>query len=99
MEQVKPICVMYFPTDFSFGGGGRLIDPLYLMKELNGWSSDMPNPRTGMDDYIWWCFFKQNITEPELQVFHPKDFTPIQFEELKTLVLTELDKLKNNNND
>lgn len=93
MIDVQPICVMYFPRYYSFRGD-RLVDPLHLMKELNGWGDIHRDAKDPIRGYIWWCFFKENITEPELKVFHPKNFTKVQYEELKQLVLTEIDKLK-----
>lgn len=91
MIEVKSICVMYFPKDFSFVDD-RTIEPFKLMKELNRWAEyeSMDNSYGG---YIWWCFFKENITEPELQVFHPKDFTEIQYQELRDMVMEEIKKL------
>lgn len=94
MEQVKPICVMYFPNNFSLMGG-RMLDPLALMKELNGWRDYDRDPKDPFGGYVWWCFFKDGITAPELQVFHPKDFTESNYQELKELVLNHIQNIDN----
>jgi len=87
----RPICVMYFPKYFSFQESGEIVKPLNLMKEFNGWGHDgVYNPRDGIGEYLWFAFFKEGITEPELQVFHEKDFTEIQYAELKELVLSNI---------
>ena len=86
----QPICVMYVPREFSFTAGGRIVEPLDLMKEFNGWGSEGRfEPRAPLGDYRWFCFFKDGITEPELKTFYDKDFTPLQYEELKELITKE----------
>ena len=39
-------------------------------------------------------FSKEDITSPELKVYHPKDFTEIQYDELKKLLEGKLEQLK-----
>jgi len=82
--KVQPICVIYFPNDFSFGQGGLLVRPLELTNELNGWNEGAKGESLG--NYLWFCFFKESITEPEFKVFYQKDFTEIQYKELRQLV-------------
>ena len=77
---------MYVPKDFSFTDGGLIVRPIDLMKEFNGWGSE---PRSPLGDYLWFCFFKEGITEPEFKTFYDKDFTPLQYNELKELVIKE----------
>ncbi|MES2382818.1 MAG: hypothetical protein V4538_17355 [Bacteroidota bacterium] len=94
MEHVKPICVIYFPDLFEAQNRQWIYE---YMRYLNGEQSDGSNKWDDRKDYwsnyYWFCFYKQDITEPELKVFHPKDFTDIQFQELKDMVLTELEKI------
>jgi len=90
MTAPKPICVIYFPELFTLNG---LNNPLELATVLNGWDSKRES-RPEFLDYLWFCFTKEDITAPEFQVFHPKDFTDIQLEELKSLVLNSITNLK-----
>ena len=88
----KPIAVIYFPENFT---GGRNSSWIYeYMGVLNG---EIPaNNKWDLShdysDYHWFCFYKDNITQPELQVFYEKDFTPIQYEELKQIIQESLPK-------
>jgi len=95
---MKPICVMYFPVDFTFHPSGMKIDLVDLMSEFNGWPSNSSKREQrdvgdSFGGYMYWCFHKENITEPELQVFHPKNFTKIQYKELKELLLNKLKEM------
>jgi hypothetical protein len=94
--KTQPICIIYFPKDFSFGEGELHVRPLDLMKEFNGWIN--PNPKEPLGGYLWFCFFKDNITEPEFKVFHEKDFTKIQYLELKQLIEDSLKQQSCNTN-
>ncbi len=90
----KPIAVIYFPKDFSLSKSGLKLDVNELMKELNQWSEFKKlQPLQGVSDYLWFCFVDYNIDTPKLQVFHPKDISDIEIEELKQLVLNNLPKL------
>ncbi len=90
----KPIVVMYIPREGYFGH--RMANDeaaSVLMRNLNGNFGEeikdggnvyhMPDYWT---DYYWLVFPKEDITEPELQVFYEKDFTPVKFEELKHFI-------------
>lgn len=94
----KPICVIYFP--YTFVGGGTKTEWIYeYMRFLNG-DVDKNDRYVNSDqfkDYHWFCFYKSDIDEPEFKVFHEKDFTEIQFEELKKLVIESLDKSNKQN--
>jgi hypothetical protein len=87
----KPICVIYFPDLFVNGSGDRNWIYQY-MRFLNGEQDDGSNWKHSdhFTEYYWFCFYKQGIEEPEFKVFHEKDFTEIQFEELKKLVTESL---------
>lgn len=74
----KPIVVIYWPEN-----EGSNADK--VMSILNGWD-DNESAGDYWKEYYWFCFPKRNICEPEFQVFHEKDFTDIQFEELKKMV-------------
>lgn len=85
----KPIVVLYIPRNyFEFPDG----DPSQeLMRMLNGnYGEDKDTHKIHYPlywtDYYWFVFPKEEITEPELQVFYEKDFTPIRFEELKKFI-------------
>ena len=84
---------MYLPPEFSFGKSGYIVDPLELMKEFNGWGREGKyDPNNDIAQYLWFIFRKESITEPELKVFQEKDFTYIEYQELKDLVLDEINK-------
>jgi hypothetical protein len=84
---------MYFPHEFSWGKSGFIIDPFELMSELNGWK-DYIVRSDDVANYFWLCFYKASIKEPEIKVFHEKDFTPIQYEELKKMIQEAIDNQK-----
>lgn len=88
MEDVKPkpICIIYFPESFSWSKSGIVIAPIDLMKILNGWGPDNNQSRGDYDGYIWFCFFKEGITEPEFKVFYEKDYTKKQYKDLEELI-------------
>lgn len=86
----KPIVIIYFPDQFVAGGSGRRWIYEY-MRYLNG---EEPNESAKVHwpqsdywkDYYWFCFYKNDIQEPEFKIFHEKDFTEIQYNELKELI-------------
>lgn len=89
----KPIVVIYFPDMFVAGGSDR--NWIYeYMAALNGETDGMSKWKFSSDytDYHWFCFYKYDISEPELKVFYEKYFTPIQYEELKQMVLDSIEK-------
>lgn len=88
----KPIVVIYWPESYQFNGLDRLW--IYeFMAFLNG-EDTRGNFYTKHDfsDHHWFCFYKDDITDPEFKVFYEKDFTPIQYEELKKMVMDSLPK-------
>lgn len=97
-NELKPIVVIYFPDNFYIGNGEHA--PTLMMKALNGGFggneklSDKIKYTDYWNQYYWFCFEKHDIDAPEFQVFHPKDFTDIQFEELKKMVSDAIVNLK-----
>lgn len=76
----KPIAILYLNTGFTVTGS------------RNGASTLMEILNEKWVDYYWLSFYKDDIDAPELKVFHEKDFTDIQYEELKQLVLDSINK-------
>jgi hypothetical protein len=89
---IQPICIMYVPKDFCFGGSDLLFQPVEFMTHFNGWRNENQNISIG--GYLWFSFFKEGISEPQFQVFFDKDFTAIQYNELKEIVMKGLAVLK-----
>jgi hypothetical protein len=93
MTEIKPIAIIYFPDQFYEGQHRNWI--YEYAASLNG---DNMEGRfklsTDYTQYLWFCFYKSDIDNPDLIVHHPKDFTPIQFKELKDMVMEEIKKLK-----
>jgi hypothetical protein len=89
-NNAKPIVMMYIPPDSFFHSSGEDSRTI-LMRQLNG-NYGQPLQEAGITypdywkDYYWLVFTKDDIDEPELQVFYDKDFTPINFEELKKFI-------------
>lgn len=85
----KPICVIYFPETMqtTLGDRGWIYN---YMRFLNG-EKDLPMKSSDyFTEYYWFCFYKYEIDAPEFEVFHEKDFTDIQYNELKELVLKSI---------
>jgi hypothetical protein len=88
----KPIVVMYIPREGYFSDQHGWDETWYeLTRILNGnfgeqSSKDKRTYPLYWTDYYWLVFPKEDIPEPELQVFYEKDFTPIKFEELKKFI-------------
>jgi hypothetical protein len=94
--EAKPICVIYLPEHWSFGNMDR-DGASELMKALNGGFGNDDNRVQYTDywkEYYWFCFTKYDIEAPEFKVFHAKDFTEIQFNELKDLIMADLESMK-----
>jgi hypothetical protein len=76
----KPICVVYY--DQRVAASGKPLSPHKVAESL----------QDKMEDYHVFAFPK-NSEEGELvemKVFYDKDFTPIQYEELKQLIIDSL---------
>lgn len=87
----KPIAVLYLPTDEYLGPYNKTG---YLMSAFNGCHHEITMP-DAFYDYLWFVFVNEELNTPDLKVFHEKDFTEIQYSELKAMLEEELSKLKN----
>lgn len=100
MADPKPIVVIYFPDNFYIGNGENAAT--LMMKALNGnfGGNDNLSDKIKYTDYwnqyYWFCFEKRDIESPEFQVFHPKDFTYIQFDEMKKMIAEAMEDLTTN---
>jgi len=92
MTEVKPIAVIYFPDQYYEKNNRNWI--YEYAAALNGEKLGRWNLSTDFSDYHWFCFYKIDIDAPALVVYHPKDFTEIQFQELRDMVIKEIDNLK-----
>jgi len=99
MERIikpKPIVVIYFPDRFVSASHDR--NWIYeYMRALNGESDTEAKwslKKEYCENYFWFCFYKDDINEPEFKVFYEKDFTEIKYQELKQLVLDSIKKEK-----
>lgn len=82
----KPIVVVYMPENVSDRG---LKSGWVLCGELSEqWNKEKP-------DYHWFVLLDYDTEKIYLQVFHEKDFTEIQYEELKQLIENQLKPTKN----
>ena len=84
----KPIVVMYLPENDAYSAQ---CDADKIMRVVNGNFGEPPGDKDIIApeywlDYYWFVFPKRDIEVPELQVFYEKDFTPINFEELKKFI-------------
>ncbi len=96
---VQPICVLYIPEHYSFEKSGRTIDPIEFMTQFNGWPDRHSPKRDSVGGYVWFCFFKDGITEPVIKTYYSENFTPIQYDELKEMIeknWAEYEKIKTN---
>lgn len=83
----KPIAVVYVPQS-AYGAGGRKLS----------WSDSHEIKQTfekEMPDYYWLVLLDYDAPKIELKVFYEKDFTPIQYEELKSLIANAIEQTKN----
>jgi hypothetical protein len=94
MSNVKPIVVVYYLPEAISPPSGRII-PVY---EVN------TEVRNLFPDYLTLAVPSRmsldgSCEDIRLEVFHPKDFTEIQYEELKTLLEAKLEQLKPTTNE
>lgn len=82
--EVKPICVVYVPETISSSRSDAWESCRVLMNQMD---KDKP-------DYHWLVFVDPAAERVELKVFHPKDFTDIQYEELKLIMTDTIEKIK-----
>ena len=84
MSTVKPICVTYIPIEFSLASGRTLSwSDCYEMGL--GFEKKMP-------EYYHLVFLNSEIENVDIKVFYEKDFTQIQYEELKELIKKSIEK-------
>jgi hypothetical protein len=98
--KAKPICVIYIPESFSIGMRNCSSAANELMTALNGWGDEIDKSLRDkkLDEYIWFSFVKPDISTPEFKVFYEKDFTEIQYQELKQLIEDSLKQQPCNTN-
>lgn len=89
--ETKPICVIYLPDQFTLSANGKLDAPMELMRALNGnFGEKVPDSKIIYSDYwkdyYWFAFYDNEIDTPRFEVFYSKDFTEIQFAELKKII-------------
>lgn len=95
-DNIKPIVIIYLPENFSINSN-ELSAPTELMRILNG-NFGESDPKIKYNDYwkdyLWFCFYDHEVNSPQFKVFYPKDFTEIQYEELKKLIENSLQKIQ-----
>lgn len=89
----KPIVVLYLSRSDYFGPDNS---PSDLMAIFNG-HDDTINVAEGFYDYLWFVFVDEASDVPRLQVFHEKDYTEMQYDELNKMLQEGIDSLKKNN--
>lgn len=73
----KPIVVVYLPENITDSG----------MRSSWDICGDLARSfEKDKADYYWFFFPHHELHTPEIKVFHIKDFTPIQYEELKKMI-------------
>lgn len=81
--EVKPICVMYFDQEILRSNPVHDLNRIRMVMEEK------------MPDYHVICITSENAEESvRLEVFHPKDFTEVQYEELKNIINEAIQNFK-----
>lgn len=91
----KPIAVLYLPRNDYYGSNLMISQ---LTAAFNGYDDKLTMPQ-GFSDYLWFIFVNTELYTPELEVFHEKDYTEIQYAELKAMLEESIISLKNQNNE
>jgi hypothetical protein len=89
MKEAKPICVMYYLPDAIAGGSGQIPDIGKINDFMQAKFSDyhfLAVPSNQSAD--------GSCEDVRIEVYHAKDFTESNYEELKQLILTQLEELK-----
>lgn len=86
----KPIVVMYIPKSDFFS---PKMPPSELMAMFNNDHDRIKMPEA-FYDYLWFVFVNGELVAPELKVFHDKDYTETQYEDLKTMIQEGINSLK-----
>ena len=87
----KPIVVLYLPNSEYFGPG---ISEMHLMAGFNG-HDDRIKMAEGFYDYLWFVFVDEASDVPRLHVFHEKDYTEMQYNDLYKMLQEGVNSLKN----
>ena len=82
----KPIAVIYVPES-AFGKNGATVRMSDCMGIMEKFEKEKP-------DYHWFCFIDYDAPKIELKVFYEKDFSEIQYEELKKLITDAIEQQK-----
>jgi len=90
----KPIVVLYIPEADFFSPD---MPPSELMAMFNDNHDRIKMPEA-FYGYLWFVFVDRELRTPDLRVFHEKDYTETQYEELKTMLEEGINSLKTNNN-
>jgi len=86
----KPIVVLYLPCADLFGPS---LLPSELMAIFNDSHGEIKMPPM-FYDYLWFVFVNGELIAPELKVFHEKDYTEMQYEELNKILQEGINSLK-----
>jgi hypothetical protein len=89
----KPIVVLYIPDADFFSS---TLPPSSLMAAFNGHHNSIAMPDS-FNGYLWFVFINHELVTPDLRVFHEKDYTEIQYEELRGMLQEGINSLKINN--
>ena len=84
MTEAKPICIMRLP-DTLMAPGRRHIDYSVCFEIQTDLQKEKP-------DYYWFVIIDYEIKSIKFEVFYAKDFTEIQFEELKKIIEDSINK-------
>jgi hypothetical protein len=86
----KPIVVLYIPASDFFA---PTLPPSELMAAFND-SHPKIKMKESFNDYLWFVFVNTDLNTPELKVFHEKDYTEAQYDELMAVVKEGIGSLK-----
>lgn len=86
----KPIVVLYIPSIDYFG---QELTPVDLMAAFNGHHRNITMP-DAFNGYLWWVFVDQELRTPNLRVFHEKDYTEMQYDELRSMLEEGMKSIK-----
>lgn len=84
MKEAKPICVMYYLPDAILGLSVREINENMQLKFSDYHFLALPSCQSA----------DGSCEDVRLEVYHAKDFTESNYEELKNLILAQLEELK-----
>lgn len=90
----KPIVVLYLPSSDTFGFE---LAPSDLMAMLND-NDERRKMAPMFYDYLWFVFVNGELIAPELKVFHEKDYTKEQYDDLYKMLQEGIESLKNKDN-